>query len=77
MEVIYSLIPAMLLFGLAMVGVLIWAARTGQFDDLEGDGQRILMDEDEEDFSRISDEGTAGPPDRASDASRPSSDRGA
>ncbi|MBK1702506.1 cbb3-type cytochrome oxidase assembly protein CcoS [Thiococcus pfennigii] len=46
MEVIYSLIPGMLLFGLAMVAVLVWAARSGQFDDLEGDGQRILMDED-------------------------------
>jgi nitrogen fixation-related uncharacterized protein len=29
------------------VGVLFWAARSGQFDDLEGDGQRILMDDDE------------------------------
>lgn len=46
MEVIYSLIPGMLIFGLAMVAVLVWAARSGQFDDLEGDGQRILMDED-------------------------------
>ncbi|AGA90139.1 cytochrome oxidase maturation protein, cbb3-type [Thioflavicoccus mobilis 8321] len=46
MEVIYSLIPGMLIFGLAMVAVLVWAARSGQFDDLDGDGQRILMDED-------------------------------
>lgn len=46
MEVIYGLIPGMLLLGLAAVGVLFWAVRTGQFDDLEGDGQRILMDDD-------------------------------
>lgn len=46
MEVIYGLIPGMLLLGLVAVGVLFWAARSGQFDDLEGDGQRILMDED-------------------------------
>jgi cbb3-type cytochrome oxidase maturation protein len=46
MEVIYSLIPGMLLLGLVAVGVLFWAARSGQFDDLEGDAQRILMDED-------------------------------
>jgi nitrogen fixation-related uncharacterized protein len=26
--------------------VLFWAARAGQFDDLEGDAHRILMDED-------------------------------
>jgi cbb3-type cytochrome oxidase maturation protein len=47
MEVIYGLIPGMLLIGLVAVGVLFWAARSGQFDDLEGDAQRILMDEDE------------------------------
>lgn len=46
MEVIYGLIPDMLIIGLVAVGVLFWAARSGQFDDLEGDAQRILMDED-------------------------------
>jgi cbb3-type cytochrome oxidase maturation protein len=46
MEVIYALIPGMLVIGLVAVAVLFWAARSGQFDDLEGDGQRILMDED-------------------------------
>jgi len=47
MEVIYGLIPGMVFLGLIAVGVLFWAARSGQFDDLEGDGQRILMDDDE------------------------------
>ena len=46
MEVIYSLIPGMIFFGLVFVGVLIWAIRRGQYEDLEGDGNRILMDED-------------------------------
>ena len=46
MDVIYGLIPGMIILGLLMVGVLFWAARNGQFDDLEGDGHRILMDED-------------------------------
>lgn len=46
MEVIYGLIPGMLILGLAAVAVLFWAARSGQFDDLDGDGRRILMDED-------------------------------
>ena len=46
MEVIYGLIPGMILLGLAAVAVLFWAARSGQFDDLEGEGHRILMDED-------------------------------
>lgn len=32
--------------GLAAMGVL-WAIRSGQFDDLEGPAQRILMDDDD------------------------------
>jgi len=47
MDVIYGLIPGMLILGLLAVAVLFWAARSGQFDDLEGDAQRILMDEDD------------------------------
>lgn len=46
MDVIYGLLPGVLLFGLVVVGVLFWAARSGQFDDLEGEAHRILMDED-------------------------------
>ena len=46
MDVIYGLIPGMLILGLVMVGVLFWAARSGQFDDLEGDAHRILMDDE-------------------------------
>jgi nitrogen fixation-related uncharacterized protein len=32
--------------GAAVVGVL-WAIKSGQFDDLEGPAQRILMDDDD------------------------------
>lgn len=55
MEVIYGLIPGMILLGLGAVIALFWAARSGQFDDLDGDGQRILMDEDAVDPRRIPD----------------------
>ena len=47
MEVIYMLIPGMIFLGLVMVGVLVWAVKSGQYDDLEGDAHRILMDEDD------------------------------
>ncbi len=47
MEVIYTLLPGMLIIGLIMVGVLIWAIKRGQYDDLEGDANRILMDDDD------------------------------
>jgi cbb3-type cytochrome oxidase maturation protein len=55
MEVIYGLIPGMLVLGLVAVAVLFWAARSGQFDDLEGDANRILMDEDATDPRRFPD----------------------
>lgn len=32
--------------GIAAAGIL-WAIRSGQFDDLEGPAQRILMDDDD------------------------------
>ncbi|HHH38504.1 MAG TPA: cbb3-type cytochrome oxidase assembly protein CcoS [Sedimenticola sp.] len=47
MDVIYGLIPGMILLGLLAVGVFFWAARSGQFDDLEGEASRILMDDDD------------------------------
>jgi cbb3-type cytochrome oxidase maturation protein len=47
MEVIYGLIPAMIILGLVMVGVLVWAVKSGQYEDLEGDANRILMDDDD------------------------------
>ena len=46
MDVIYGLIPGMILLGLLGVGVFFWAAKSGQFDDLEGEASRILMDDD-------------------------------
>ncbi|AKH19240.1 cbb3-type cytochrome oxidase assembly protein CcoS [Sedimenticola thiotaurini] len=46
MDVIYGLIPGMLILGLVGVVVFFWAAKSGQFDDLEGEASRILMDDD-------------------------------
>lgn len=48
MEVIYSLIPGMMLFGVLFVIVLIWAVKRGQYEDMEGNGNRILLDDDED-----------------------------
>lgn len=62
MDVIYGLLPGVLLFGLVVVGVLFWAARSGQFDDLEGEAHRILMDEDLDDEGNRGDRGEAAAP---------------
>lgn len=47
MEVLYLLIPIAILLVAAMVAGFLWAARSGQFDDLEGPAHRILMEQDE------------------------------
>ena len=60
MEVIYGLIPGMLLLGLVMVGILFWATRDGQYEDLEGPANRILMDDDDPLLPRVQD-GTRSP----------------
>ena len=36
----------MIIIGIILVIILFWAIKSGQFDDLEGDAHRILMDED-------------------------------
>lgn len=48
MNVIYSLIPGMMFFGILFVVVLIFAVKKGQYEDMEGSGSRILLDDDED-----------------------------
>ena len=48
MDVIYSLIPGMIFFGLVFLVVLIWAVKKGQYEDMEGNASRILLDDDED-----------------------------
>jgi len=46
MEVLYFLIPVSVLL-VFMIAIVFWrSVRGGQFDDLEGPGFRILMDDD-------------------------------
>jgi cbb3-type cytochrome oxidase maturation protein len=47
METIFVLLPLDLLIAAIAVGFFIWAARTGQFDDLDTPAVRILFDDDE------------------------------
>lgn len=43
---LFILVPVSVVLVLGIVGVLWWAARSGQFDDLEGPAHAILMDDD-------------------------------
>ena len=45
------LIPIALGMGLLGLSGFFWAMRKGQFDDLDGAAQRILIDDEEEDES--------------------------
>lgn len=47
MSVLIYLIPLALLFGLASLGAFVWALRSGQYEDLDGAGERILIEGDE------------------------------
>jgi len=46
MEILVVLIPLSLILVAVIAWAIIWAVRTGQFDDLEGPAHRILMDDD-------------------------------
>ena len=47
MSSLLLLIPAALTLGLLGLLALLWALRSGQFDDLDGAAQRILFDDDD------------------------------
>lgn len=44
MSVLYLIIPLTFLLVLGFVGAFVWAARTGQYDDLETPAHRMLLD---------------------------------
>jgi cbb3-type cytochrome oxidase maturation protein len=47
MEILYLLIPITIVIVALIVGVLFWAIKSGQFDDLEGPAYQILMDRED------------------------------
>ena len=60
MDVIYSLIPGMMFFGVLFVIVLVWAVRKGQYEDMEGSANRILLDDDDDMLRGSEQQGVAG-----------------
>lgn len=46
MDILYLLIPLSLMLVFVIAVVFWWSLKKGQFEDLEGEGFRILMDDD-------------------------------
>ena len=46
MDILYLLVPLSLAFVFLIAAVFWWNLKSGQFEDLEGPGYRILMDDD-------------------------------
>lgn len=46
MNILVVLIPVALALGLIGLAVFFWTVHTGQYDDLAGDAERILFDDD-------------------------------
>lgn len=46
MESVYLLIPVSVVLVFVIAGIFWWSVRSGQFDDLEGPGFKVLMDEE-------------------------------
>ena len=43
MDILFLLVPLSVLLALAVMGVLAWAVWSGQFEELESEGQRIIQ----------------------------------
>ena len=48
MSVLLYMIPLALVLGLIGLAAFIWSLKAGQYDDLDGAAQRILLDDDNE-----------------------------
>ena len=47
MSVLIYLIPIALFLGLIGLAAFIWSLKSGQYDDLDGAAQRVLLDDEE------------------------------
>ena len=49
MDILILLIPLALILGLIGLAAFIWSLKAGQYDDVDGAAQRVLLDDDIED----------------------------
>lgn len=48
MSSLYLLIPISLVFLAIAVGIFFWAVKSGQYDDLDSEAERMLFDDEDE-----------------------------
>ena len=65
MDILYLLIPLSLVLVFIIAALFWWSLKSGQYEDLEGPGHRVLMDDDRTDSLKNrstvdSDQGTDG-----------------
>jgi len=46
MDILFLLIPLAVVLAFLIGAAFIWSVRSGQFDDLDGPAQRVLLDDD-------------------------------
>jgi len=46
MDILYLLIPLSLVLVFVIAALFWWSLKSGQYEDLEGPGHRVLMDDD-------------------------------
>ena len=49
MDILYLLIPLSLVLVFVIAALFWWSLKSGQYEDLEGPGHRVLMDDDRTD----------------------------
>jgi cbb3-type cytochrome oxidase maturation protein len=58
MDILFLLVPLSVLLALAIMAVLAWAVWSGQFEDMEREGQRIFQDDEAQQNIRGSQDST-------------------
>ena len=79
MEVVFGLVGVSVVLLLVIAVVLLWAVRSGQFEDMEGPAWRVVMDDDRTPTAaddaapgpEPTSGGTSGVPDESSGGERP------
>lgn len=57
MEILTILIPVSLFLGALGLGAFLWAMKTRQFDDLQGDAHRILLKDYDDKPAKVTEAG--------------------